>query len=766
MQEPTIERNDEPQNRNSRRLRYSAWFKLLAVLVALAGALNAAYAALNFEQISKAFGAKNYEYSMEYRSQMRNVLDDAMYVGWQYHTDGDANGTYDQQEDSIRDHAEENLRALQAQYDRDISSLRESEKQYAVEPTPTLNAGGTAAPQPTPTLSPAMLDRKRQLEQDIAAEKQSMEWELQRLQETRAGNDARAAAVTRGLNELDGILYAVVSPDGYVLTNTGKNVRFDELFAQYPHRLVIENGRAQTDLYYGIPNMPKGASAYVAMADEEFEALQSAYLASRTAGMQSFMQMALGGLATLAGLAWLLYAAGRRPARAGVVLMVSDRVYLDIQLALYAAVFGFCFYGAVNIANTLMLDQRNTTVNRDIFLLAYQALVAIVVLFGILLLTSFAKRIKRGELLRHTLIFAVLRLLWRGLRWVARGLRGLVMGLKASTRFVSIFLGYAACLGLLASLFGWNMRYGSGGFGFFLFVLGFATTGVMLAYILHKTVSFKNLSAAVRRIQGGELGARVPTGGGPEFRDLADSINHIADGLKAAVESEVKAERMRAELVTNVSHDLKTPLTSIVTYVDLLKTEGLASENAPHYLDVIDQKAARLKTLTTDLFEAAKASSGTMPVNLERVDAGSLLAQGLGELSDRIAAARLDFKLQLPSDRLLLRADGRLLWRVMENLLSNVFKYALPGSRVYLSAARAGSRGVLTLKNISAYELNIAPEELTERFTRGDAARHSEGSGLGLAIARSLTELQGGDFRIDIDGDLFKVTVSVPLWEE
>ena len=762
MQETIIERNDEPQNRNSRRLRHSAWFKLLAVLVALAGALNAAYAALNFEQISKAFGAENYEYSMEYRSQMRNVLDDAMYVGWQYHTDGDANGTYDQQEDSIRGRAEENLRALQAQYDRDISSLRESEKQYAVEPTPTPNAGGTAAPQPTPTLSPAMLDRKRQLEQDIAAEKQSMEWELQRLQETRAGNDARAAAVTRGLNELDGILYAVVSPDGYVLTNTGKNVRFDELFAQYPHRLVIENGRAQTDLFYGTPNIPMGASAYVAMTNERFDALQGAYRASRTAGMQSFTQMALGVLATLAGLAWLLYAAGRRPARAGVVLMTSDRLFLDIQLALYGLMVGLGIAGAVNIATTL---AWSTDFNRDLYALGLQALAAVVVLFGILFFTSAAKRLKRGELLRHTLIFTVLSLLWRGMRWVARGMRGLMMGLKASTRFVAVFLGYAACLSLLACLLGNNLHYGSDGFGFFLFVLGFVLTAVMLAYILHKAVSFKNLIAGARRIQAGEM-VRLSTGGGPEFRDLADSINHIADGLKTAVESEVKAERMRAELVTNVSHDLKTPLTSIVTYVDLLKTEGLASENAPHYLDVIDQKAARLKTLTADLFEAAKASSGTMPVNLERVDTGSLLAQGLGELSDRIAAARLDFKLQLPTDRLLLRADGRLLWRVMENLLSNVFKYALPGSRVYLSAARAGSRGVLTLKNISAYELNIAPEELTERFTRGDAARHSEGSGLGLAIARSLTELQAGEFHIEIDGDLFKAIVSLPLWEE
>jgi signal transduction histidine kinase len=249
----------------------------------------------------------------------------------------------------------------------------------------------------------------------------------------------------------------------------------------------------------------------------------------------------------------------------------------------------------------------------------------------------------------------------------------------------------------------------------------------------------------------------------PEFKQLSVTINSIADGLKNAVSNQVKSERMKAELITNVSHDLKTPLTSIITYIDLLKSEGLHSENAEKYLGIIDNKSQRLKALTEDLFEAAKASSGSIAVNLEKLDAVSLINQGLGELSDKIEESGLNFKTNMPSSKLLVYADGKLLWRVIENLLSNVFKYALPNSRVYIDTFATAEYVKIIIKNISAYELNINEEELMERFKRGDASRHSEGSGLGLSIAKSLTELQGGSFHIEIDGDLFKATIELPV---
>jgi signal transduction histidine kinase len=250
-------------------------------------------------------------------------------------------------------------------------------------------------------------------------------------------------------------------------------------------------------------------------------------------------------------------------------------------------------------------------------------------------------------------------------------------------------------------------------------------------------------------VKGGELGS------------IATSINSISDGINAAVSERLKSERLKTELITNVSHDIRTPLTSLITYTDLLKNEGLNSEKASEYLEVLIQKSARLKALTDDLFEASKAASGSVEVHLEELDLADFVRQVLGELDERVKDSGLDFRLDLP-DHAHVTADGRLLWRVVENLLSNVFKYALKGSRVYVSVARENGSWALEIKNISENALNVNPAELTERFKRGDDARGGEGSGLGLSIAQSFTLAQGGVFAISIDGDLFKAVVRLP----
>jgi signal transduction histidine kinase len=274
--------------------------------------------------------------------------------------------------------------------------------------------------------------------------------------------------------------------------------------------------------------------------------------------------------------------------------------------------------------------------------------------------------------------------------------------------------------------------------------------------------TFTEIKNGAERIRAGELNYTIPEQGAAELRQLSETINKMGDGLKNAMDSKVKSERMKTELITNVSHDLKTPLTSIITYVDLLKKEGLQSENAGKYLNIIDAKSLRLKALTEDLFEAAKATSGNITVNAETLDVVSLLRQGLGELSDKIEASGLIFRTNFSAEKLFVFADGKLLWRVIENLISNALKYALTGSRVYLDISEASGQVTFNIKNISAYELNVEEEELMERFKRGDASRHSEGSGLGLSIAKSLTELQGGNFHIEIDGDLFKAIIVLP----
>lgn len=273
---------------------------------------------------------------------------------------------------------------------------------------------------------------------------------------------------------------------------------------------------------------------------------------------------------------------------------------------------------------------------------------------------------------------------------------------------------------------------------------------------------YKAVKEGVDRVKSGDLDYKIPVSDDGELDRLALSINEISAATSVAVQNELKNQRMKTDLISNVSHDLKTPLTSMVSYVDLLKTEGFNSVNAPQYLAIIDEKTRRLQKLTEDLFEAAKASSGAIPVEMERIEMTSIVNQALAELEERLAANQLEIIFNNKADDVYVRADGQLLWRVIENLLVNVSKYALPGSRVYMDILERGdNRIVLEIKNMSRDQLNITADELMERFKRGDESRNTEGSGLGLSIAKDLTRLMDGDFAISIDGDLFKASVAL-----
>ena len=272
------------------------------------------------------------------------------------------------------------------------------------------------------------------------------------------------------------------------------------------------------------------------------------------------------------------------------------------------------------------------------------------------------------------------------------------------------------------------------------------------------------LDAAISNISKGDTGYQIDishlTG---KERDMGEHINNISSGLGSALQEQVKSERLKADLITNVSHDIKTPLTSIINYVDLLKRENIQEPKIAAYLEVLDQKSQRLKTLTEDLVEASKASSGNMKLDMSDIDLVELVQQTNGEFEERFAIRRLELVSDIPEAVLVIRADGRRLWRVLENLYTNAVKYAMERSRVYVEVSEEDGKAVFSIKNVSENPLNISPDELTERFVRGDVARTTEGSGLGLSIAKSLTQLQDGVFQIVIDGDLFKVLVSFPI---
>ena len=277
--------------------------------------------------------------------------------------------------------------------------------------------------------------------------------------------------------------------------------------------------------------------------------------------------------------------------------------------------------------------------------------------------------------------------------------------------------------------------------------------------VLYGAHAFGTLLEGTKRMSQGDLRSKVDEkyllGG---FRDYAGHLNALADVAMEAARSQMRSERMKAELVTNVSHDIKTPLTSIINYVDLLQ-KAQSQEEAEAYLEVLSRQSQRLKKLIEDLMELSKASTGNMNVELTRVDAGEAIHQALGEFSPKLEQAKLVPVFTAPAAPVYMKADGRLTWRVLSNLLSNAVKYAMPGTRLYVDLAEEGSRVRISLKNISAQQLNVNSEELLERFVRGDASRNTEGSGLGLNISKNLMELQGGSLQLTVDGDLFKVTL-------
>lgn len=237
-------------------------------------------------------------------------------------------------------------------------------------------------------------------------------------------------------------------------------------------------------------------------------------------------------------------------------------------------------------------------------------------------------------------------------------------------------------------------------------------------------------------------------------------IIRIEEGVKKAVKEELKSQRMKSELITNVSHDLKIPLTAIITYINLLKEENITEEQRKEYLQTLEGKSVRLKVLIEDLFEVSKATSKNITLHIMDVDISNLVKQVAFEMSDKLKASQLDVRMALPEEKVIVPLDSQKIYRIFENLFGNIAKYSLPGTRVYVNVGIAGDEVEITLKNITAEEIHVTPEELTERFVRGDASRNTEGSGLGLAIAKSFTELLGGKFAIQMDGDLFKVTVS------
>ena len=472
-------------------------------------------------------------------------------------------------------------------------------------------------------------------------------------------------------------------------------------------------------------------------------------------GRDLFLPVGMGcALLALLLFVFLMASAGRTPE--GVRLGGLHRWPLE----LYALLL---FTGAAGcIASLFEVTRQDASRYSELFIAACGALILGAGICCLLGCMTLAARFRAGKWWRNTVTFFCLKWCWRLMRWAVRlvrsffgGIGRLALGLPVAWKAAAVY-GIFVLVNIILSLNAvWN------GAGFLVLLLLIDTAG--LAAVVWVSLQLRKLQAAGRALAAGDLNCTVDTDHMlPALREHAENLSAARLGMARAVEERMKSERFKTELITNVSHDLKTPLTSIVSYVDLLKKEPIDNENAREYIDVLDRQSQRLKKLTSDLVDASKASSGVLNVNRETVDLGELVRQSAGEYAERFAAASLTPVLTVPEGETSVTADGRLLWRVLDNLLTNAVKYSLPGTRLYLDVERLADGKAVSVKNISREALNIPVEELMERFVRGDESRSTEGSGLGLSIARSLMELMGGELRLTLDGDLFKAELIFP----
>ena len=443
----------------------------------------------------------------------------------------------------------------------------------------------------------------------------------------------------------------------------------------------------------------------------------------------------IAGITALACFVFLLCSAAHRSGTEDCVLLRQDKMPYDLYLP--SAILlgtGLC---------AMLVECVAYELNTVKAVAAALIMACLAGVFMALCMTT-AARIKTGTLFKNTLIY-------RLCTGVGMGASSMLSSISGAWRFSLAFAGYLLINALL------SYRFFTRG-GFFTFLILLAINGGALYLLLNMIRQMRTLSAAGQAMANGDLSYCVDTSGMKrEFREHGENLNSIGRGMSIAVNERMKSERFKTELITNVSHDLKTPLTSIVTYIDLLQKEDIQDEKAKEYIDTIARQSKKLKKLTEDLIDASKASSGALNVNMERVNISELLRQSSAEYGERMEAVNITPVVNMPEEDIYVRADGRLLWRVVENLLQNICKHGMPGTRAYLEARTENGRAVVSFKNISQQQLNIPVEELLERFVQGDESRSRGGSGLGLSIAESLTELMKGKLKLSLDGDLFKV---------
>ncbi|MCD8364894.1 MAG: HAMP domain-containing histidine kinase [Clostridiales bacterium] len=464
--------------------------------------------------------------------------------------------------------------------------------------------------------------------------------------------------------------------------------------------------------------------------------------------------LALAGVAILLILAALQ--TGRRPADKEIHSVLTDRFPLEIMMAGDLVLWVLLVYWLareLSVVYSDVLYENTTRISSD--MVGGAISVTLLALLFAWEWKRYGRRVKE-----RSVGGSLIRLIVRRIRKSMEMRRGAEVQIRQVVGAYWTFVAIQFVLLLLGARLWW-VGWISPGWGIALILLLVVLDLIFMMRMVRQTAERSRIRKGMEELAEGNLDYQVDAVGFTrENREMAGVFNSVREGIQHAVEVEMKSERLKTDLITNVSHDIKTPLTSIINYVDILKRENFEDERIAGYIDVLDRKSQRMKQLTDDLVEASKISSGVITLDIQEINLKQLLQQAVGELDEKFRERNLELLISLPENEMRIQADGRRMYRVIENLLNNAAKYSMPGSRVYVSGDVTDGKVSFTIKNMSEHALNFSAEELVERFVRGDVSRTTEGSGLGLEIAKNLTTMQGGDLQLYLDGDLFKVTVS------
>lgn len=531
------------------------------------------------------------------------------------------------------------------------------------------------------------------------------------------------------------------------LKNYGTYFFLNSVTMGYDTSMSLQNGKF-VEIMKSYNNVLKGNYYVAATVNTNFNIHDKFYTEKQGyEKIQPWYRMACFGAVAFGLISFVLFLditfmAGKKEEDGEVILYGFDKIKTEIAIAIMGAIAVLEFF----VLNSTRIEYEFSLWNNLVICLC-TVIADLSFLAGYL---SLVRRIKTGQLWKNSIIYAVLSLFSQ-----------VFQGRKSSTRMALLFSGYLIVVVMFEI---WGFVSGD----MYLMLLGAIGISLFFGYyLIRDTVERDKIITGLEEIVSGNLDYKISTDHiHQDNKRIASSINNISKGLKTAVMESTKNERMKTDLITNVSHDIKTPLTSIINYVGLIKREEIDNERVKEYVKVLENKSERLKHLTEDLVEASKISSGNISLQIQKINLVELVYQTAGEFDEKFDAKDLSLILNMPKEPVYVMADGRRVWRIIENLYNNVAKYALAGTRVYADLTVKEDGGCFSIKNISQNQLNFDADQLTERFIRGDVSRSTEGSGLGLSIAKSLTELQDGKFEIYVDGDLFRATVTLPMAQE